>query len=162
VAPGLRKVMPFCVCAVYSTIYKGYIFKNRKALLNHRVCEKFNLSKYRIFTSWSLPQVDEQFTRRMTGDSDLHHYYKRSSCMTYIDNVTVPIVFITSLDDPAVLTEYVQPIRDFTDAHSKAMLVVTSHGGHCAYYQGGVLVPNSESWIDTVIVELTRALVGNL
>jgi hypothetical protein len=40
----------------------------------------------------------------------------------------------------------------------KSIFVVTQHGGHLGYYEGGV-VPNRLSWLDKLVVEFSRACI---
>ena len=39
------------------------------------------------------------------------------------------------------------------------VFAVTHHGGHLGYFEGGILLPNSVTWLDRVVVEFSTALL---
>lgn len=39
------------------------------------------------------------------------------------------------------------------------IFALTHHGGHLGYFEGGILLPNSKTWLDRVIVEFSLALL---
>jgi len=39
------------------------------------------------------------------------------------------------------------------------IFAVTHHGGHLGYFEGGVLLPNSVTWLDRIVVEFGNALL---
>ena len=47
-----------------------------------------------------------------------------------------------------------------TDHNPNAMFVRTTYGGHVAFFEGGMLVPNPFSWVDRLIVEYSQACIN--
>ena len=45
-----------------------------------------------------------------------------------------------------------------SEKHPKSLFVLTQHGGHLGFYEGGV-VPNRMSWLDRLVVEFSKACI---
>jgi len=43
--------------------------------------------------------------------------------------------------------------------HDNVIFALTRHGGHLGYFEGGILLPNSATWMDRLIVEFSTALL---
>ena len=84
---------------------------------------------------WTVRQFDEAYTAPHHGFRDADDYYYRASAMRVIDCIRVPALIITAEDDPFV------PVEAFRDpsvtSNPNITLVVTPHGGHCAYVERG-------------------------
>ncbi len=84
---------------------------------------------------WTVRQFDEAYTAPHHGFRDATDYYHRASALRVIENVRVPALILTAEDDPFV------PVAAFTsDAvrqNPAITVVVTRHGGHCAFVEHG-------------------------
>ena len=84
---------------------------------------------------WTVRQFDEAYTAPHHGFRDASDYYHRASAMRVIDHVRVPALIIAAEDDPFV------PASTFRDpavtANPNITVVITPHGGHCAYVESG-------------------------
>jgi len=84
---------------------------------------------------WTVRQFDEAYTAPHHGFRDASDYYHRASAMRVIDHIRVPALIITAEDDPFV------PASTFRDpavtANPNITVVITPHGGHCAYVEPG-------------------------
>jgi predicted alpha/beta-fold hydrolase len=80
-------------------------------------------------------QFDETYTAPYHGFRDAADYYYRASALRVADRIRVPALIITAEDDPFV------PASIFRDpavvSNPNITLVVTPHGGHCAYVERG-------------------------
>ena len=84
---------------------------------------------------WTVRQFDEAFTAPHHGFRDASDYYHRASAMRVIDRIRVPALILTAEDDPFVP---VDPFRDPTVVNNPFVnVVVTRHGGHCAFVEEG-------------------------
>jgi predicted alpha/beta-fold hydrolase len=84
---------------------------------------------------WTVRQFDEAFTAPHHGFRDASDYYYRASAMRVIDRIRVPALILTAEDDPFVP---VDPFRDPSVAGNPFVtVVVTRHGGHCAFVEKG-------------------------
>ena len=93
--------------------------------------DAFDLSRLRRV--WTVRQFDEAYTAPHHGFLDASDYYHRASALRVLDRIRVPTLILTAEDDP-----FVPPIP-FTDPavtrHPHLQVVVTPHGGHCAYVE---------------------------
>ena len=82
---------------------------------------------------WTVRQFDEAYTVPHHGFRDAADYYYRASALRVADRIHVPTLIITAEDDPFV------PVSTFRDpavsANPKITVVITPHGGHCAYVE---------------------------
>lgn len=42
---------------------------------------------------------------------------------------------------------------------SNVIFALTHHGGHLGYFEGGIVLPNSVTWLDRIVVEFSTALL---
>jgi hypothetical protein len=79
----------------------------------------------------SVREFDELITARFCGFAGADDYYQRSSAGQLLKHIRKPCLILTSQDDPFV------PISSFADPvmseNPCIELVVTKHGGHCAF-----------------------------
>ncbi|XP_039006296.1 embryogenesis-associated protein EMB8-like isoform X2 [Hibiscus syriacus] len=61
-------------------------------------------------------------------------YYRRSSSINYIENVSVPLLCVSAMDDPVCTSEAIP--WDECRVNENIVLATTPHGGHLAYYEG--------------------------
>ena len=84
---------------------------------------------------WTVRGFDEAYTAPHHGFADASDYYRRASAIRVIDRIRVPALIITAEDDPFV------PVEPFLDpavgGNPHVTVVVTRHGGHCAYVEHG-------------------------
>ena len=84
---------------------------------------------------WTVRQFDEAYTAPHHGFRDAADYYHRASALRVVDRITVPALIVASEDDPFV------PASTFRDpavtSNPNLTLLVTPHGGHCAYLERG-------------------------
>ncbi|KAL4312883.1 hypothetical protein GQ457_01G029400 [Hibiscus cannabinus] len=61
-------------------------------------------------------------------------YYRRSSSSPYVQNVSVPLLCISALDDPVCTREAIP--WDECRANKNIVLATPQHGGHLAFFEG--------------------------
>jgi predicted alpha/beta-fold hydrolase len=85
----------------------------------------------RLSSIWTVRAFDEAFTAPHFGFLNASDYYHRASAMRVIDRIRVPALILTAEDDPFVPPD---PFRDpRLAANPHLHVVITRHGGHCAY-----------------------------
>jgi len=84
---------------------------------------------------WTVRQFDEAYTAPHHGFRDAADYYYRASALRVADRIRVPTLIMTAEDDPFV------PVSTFRDSavatNPNITVVITRHGGHCAYVERG-------------------------
>ena len=84
---------------------------------------------------WTVRRFDELYTAPHHGFLDAADYYQRASALRVVDRIHVPALIMTAEDDPFVPTD---PFRSTEmTGNANITVVVTPHGGHCAYLEHG-------------------------
>ncbi|XP_037493784.1 LOW QUALITY PROTEIN: embryogenesis-associated protein EMB8 [Jatropha curcas] len=93
-----------------------------------------------IELSCSVRDFDRHATRVLAKFETVDAYYRRSSCVNFIGNVSLPLLCVSALDDPVCTREAIP--WDECRANENIILATTKHGGHLAwrtpgpYYEG--------------------------
>lgn len=140
---------------------KGIILRHRHMLLSDEVKQRHRLVEHEIISAATLPELDDAYTRKMTNFKSISALYKWSSCINYLDNIEIPMLFINAKDDPIVHEELLEPIKEFAMKRKKTLYVEVAHGGHLGFYEGGLIYPNPVTWLDRALVALIGSLVLN-
>jgi predicted alpha/beta-fold hydrolase len=118
-------------------VYQWNFVRNLKGRMRRKVAAwpgAFSLEPLRKI--WSVRAFDEAYTAPYHGFRDAADYYYRASAMRVIDRIRIPTLVLTAEDDPFV------PITPFRDpavtSNPSITVVITPHGGHCAYLERGL------------------------
>ena len=101
----------------------------------------------------SLPQFEDLVFCRQSGSSDMTEYWDNNNPMREVDEISVPLICINSLDDPIYSANNI-PYDLFT-IYPNFLLVLTELGGHCGFLQGGHLM----SWANKLVLEYLAAVM---
>ncbi|CAK7357111.1 unnamed protein product [Dovyalis caffra] len=96
--------------------------------------------------SRSVRDFDNYATRVLGKFETVDAYYRHSSCVNFVGNVSVPLLCISAMDDPVCTREAIP--WDECRANENIILAVTQHGGHLAYYEG--ISADSIWWVRAV------------
>ncbi|XVF45902.1 hypothetical protein PTKIN_Ptkin02bG0245400 [Pterospermum kingtungense] len=99
-----------------------------------------------IAKSISVRDFDNYATRVLGKFETVDAYYRRSSSTNYVGNVSVPLLCVSSLDDPVCTSEAIP--WDECRANENIILATTTHGGHLAFYEG--ITASSLWWVRAV------------
>ncbi|KAJ4833078.1 hypothetical protein Tsubulata_001053 [Turnera subulata] len=94
----------------------------------------------------SIRDFDSHATRILAKFETVDAFYRRSSCVNFICNVSVPLLGISALDDPVCTKEAIP--WDECRTNGNIILATTKHGGHLAYHEG--ITANSLWWVRAV------------
>lgn len=108
---------------------------------------------------WTVRAFDEAYTAPHHGFRDASDYYHRASALRVVDRIAVPTLIVTAEDDPFVPVE---PFRDpALTGNPNITLVVTPHGGHCAYVARAA--SNDDGyWVEGEIVRFARTMIDDV
>ncbi|KAF3331968.1 embryogenesis-associated protein EMB8 [Carex littledalei] len=87
-----------------------------------------------IIKSRSVRDFDNHATRIVAKYETVDTYYRRCSSVSYVANVSVPLLCISAIDDPVCTSEAIP--WDECRANKKIVLATTTHGGHLGFFQG--------------------------
>ncbi|MGH9315341.1 MAG: YheT family hydrolase [Vicinamibacterales bacterium] len=101
---------------------------------------------------------DDAFTAPFWGFRDADDYYHRASALRVADRIRLPALVITAEDDPFVPTA---PFREPALARNPHVkLVVTPHGGHCAFVGDPTSPDDDGYWAERAIVAFAREITS--
>ncbi|KAJ2766121.1 hypothetical protein IWQ56_003839 [Coemansia nantahalensis] len=98
-------------------------------------------------------QFDDLITARAFGYRDSADYYAQCSCAQFLPRVRIPLLAISSLDDPVCPADVIP--TDVFRANPHLVLAVTQFGGHLGYYES-----LSSTWLPRPIGEFCAAIFG--
>jgi uncharacterized protein len=117
-----------------NVLYQWNFVRNLKARMRRKAAAvpgAFSLEPLRRV--WTVRGFDEAYTAPHHGFRDAADYYDRASAIRVIGDIRVPALIITAADDPFVPDA---PFRSPELGRNRHItLVVTRHGGHCAYLE---------------------------
>lgn len=96
--------------------------------------------------SRSVRDFDDCATRVIGNFETVDTYYRRCASANFVGSVAVPLLCISSLDDPVCTSEAIP--RDECRLNSNVVLATTQHGGHLPYFEG--LAAKSVWWVRAV------------
>lgn len=139
---------------------KRTIAHHRSILLSDDIKHRGQINEREVFSAATLPELDDAYTRRVCGFASVSDFYRWQSCETYMEDVSIPMVFINALDDPIVPEPLLEPVRTFAATNPATLYVEPAHGGHLGFYEGGLLYPNPVTWLDRTLVDLANAILA--
>ncbi|CAL5377932.1 unnamed protein product [Camellia sinensis] len=99
-----------------------------------------------IEKSRSVRDFDNYATRVLGKYETVDTYYRHNSSTNFVGNVMVPLLCISTLDDPVCTREAIP--WDECRANKNIVLATTHHGGHLAFYEG--IAAKSLWWVRAV------------
>lgn len=98
-------------------------------------------------------EFDTIVTRVLGGFSSTEAYYNYASSAQYMSNVAVPLLAISSLDDPIVSSSTI-PLS-LTSENPFLIFVTTVFGGHLGWFEG---FWSPRRWISKPVVQFFREM----
>ena len=119
---------------------------------------KFNLENppyYVPSKSDLLKDFDENITAPMAGYSNAAEYYRKCSSIQTSSNVKIPVLILSSSDDPIVDHSYLS----ITQKNPNLEHLITNHGGHLGFIQHGT---NGIHWLEDTLCVWFKSLLKNM
>ncbi len=85
----------------------------------------------KILSSKNFWSFDQNYTAMVHGFADVHDYYKRSSCYSFIQQIGCPTVLIHAKDDPLVPASSIPQANDLP---ASVQMILWPHGGHVGFW----------------------------
>jgi hypothetical protein len=94
---------------------------------------KYNYTK--VMSAQTITEFDDAFIAPIYNFTDCWDYYKQTSSIHYLHNITVPTLIINAQDDP-FFDNRIWPTQYAADNGGSVpiKMVQTKHGGHLGYY----------------------------
>ncbi|XP_078600512.1 protein ABHD15-like [Branchiostoma floridae x Branchiostoma japonicum] len=120
-----------------SNVYRWILLQRQKALLvSHVSClQKVDaLDGTSALRTGSMAEFEEMVFAKTNGVHTMDGYWEQNEPTREIDEVAVPLLCISSKDDPLVPEESIPTELFLTYPHF--FLALTERGGHCGFFEG--------------------------
>ncbi|VDI35558.1 abhydrolase domain-containing protein 2 [Mytilus galloprovincialis] len=144
----------------FMTSYQKFLLRHHyHTVLSEDVKSKHELDEDKIFAATSLAELDQSYTIKRWGYKSLDEYYEACSSCNYINNITIPMFLLNARDDPLVPQPLLKCATQYAETHENCILMITKHGGHLGFFEGGYITPDTITWLDRAIIEFANAAV---
>lgn len=147
-------------------LYNYMITENMKRLLRRNYDQavaphvtKGLIDEQRLWSTTSIVAFDENYNRRVTGFSTLEAFYEWCDCLPLIPKLSIPMIFLNADDDPLIPRSLWKPVKELASHSEDMAFILTKHGGHLGFLEGGSFAPFSITWLDRFIVEMADKAV---
>jgi len=89
----------------------------------------------KVMQAKSLITIEQELYCTLYGYSSMDEYWKHNNPVRNPTNISIPVLAISSLDDPICTKECIQ-YSLFSDKMNHSILVTTEQGGHCGFLEG--------------------------
>ncbi|XP_067135248.1 protein ABHD15-like [Centruroides vittatus] len=102
--------------------------------------------------SRTAPEFEKRVYWKMCNCSNWDEYWEKNAPLRDADEMSVPLLCVSSKDDPLVPRTAV-PYHVFR-VYPQMILVETANGGHCCFFQSGALFPRS--WANSLTLDFIK------
>ncbi|PIO64904.1 hypothetical protein TELCIR_13449 [Teladorsagia circumcincta] len=92
-------------------------------------------------------------------NSSVSEFYAWCDSLPHLPKLQVPMIFLNAEDDPIVPACLWQPVKELASQSEDMAFILTRHGGHLGFLEGGSFAPHSVSWLDRFIVVMADQAV---
>ena len=121
----------------FAQVYQRHFLKSlrRKALAK---LERFPglISRDRVEAARTLYEFDDAVTAPVHGFVDATDYYNRSSSIRFLEDVRVPTLLLSAVDDPFLPGDVLASVRDVARLNSHLVAEFPRTGGHVGFVSG--------------------------
>jgi len=154
---GLRRLYLYAMTENMKSIIRRW----HGALFTDDIKRKLGISERQVYSSATLLELDDIYTRRLAGFSNNSDFYNAMSCKNHIKNIKVPMIFINALDDPIVPPVLLEIVRDAALKNPNMIFIEQKYGGHLGFYEGGFFYSNPLTWQDRMVIHIAHALIAD-
>jgi uncharacterized protein len=138
--------VPFDLARGATHIDKGFarIYQaNFIASLKRKVYAKLEhfpdlVDRKRLGDVRSIREFDDLLTAPLHGFADADDYYARSSALTVLQDVRVPTLLLSAVDDPFLPRDVLDDVRTVAEKNSALHVEFVERGGHVGFVSGTV------------------------
>lgn len=130
-----------------------FLFLLKRVIWKHACALARYINIPKALKAWSFKQFDEAVFCKMYGYKDVEEFYDRNFPLRDVDDISVPLLFISSEDDPLHSHENI-PL-DLFKYYPNLFLLMPKYGGHCGF----IYDIYSLSWADRVVIDYLEAIL---
>ena len=153
---GFRRIYLYAMTEAMKSVIRRW----QRILFTDEVKRKTGVNERQVLAAATLNELDDLYTRRLAGFSNLSEFYNAMSCSNHLKNIQVPTVFINARDDPIVPPPLLEIVRDAALNHQNMIYIEQKFGGHLGFYEGGFVYSNPLTWQDRMVIHIAHALVA--
>merc|ERR1711953_1221646 len=155
---GFRRIYLYAMTGAMKSIIRRW----QRFLFTDEIKRKIGLNERQVLNAATMNELDDLYTRRLAGFSNVTDFYNAMSCSNHLNNIQVPIVFINARDDPIAPPPLLEIVRDAALTHDNMIYIEQKFGGHLGFYEGGFVYSNPLTWQDRMVVHIAHALVADI
>lgn len=110
----------------YGRFLNFCIAKNYKKYINRSMKSPINLDHCKY-----LEEIDRELLKTVFNCSTLEEFYDKSSCVSVLENISVPMLFLCASDDP-IIPRWVIPSEKYKSNENLSFLILS--GGHLGFF----------------------------
>ena len=130
-----------------------FLFLLKKVIWKHARALAKNIDIPKALKAWSFKQFDEAVFCKMYDYTDLDEFWDRNNPLRDVDDISVPLLFISSEDDP--LHSHKNIPFDLFKYYPHFFLIMSKQGGHCGFIDD----ISTLSWADRVVIDYLEAIL---
>lgn len=133
------------------SVYLKRLMKSlqRKALLKKEQFPYLHFTQLQIEKTYDFIDFDNLYTAPVHGFKDAMDYYKKSSSLNFMPDISIPSYLLNSRDDPFLSAKCFP--EDLAAKHSHLYLEIPDYGGHVGFLSS--LNLNKPSWYEVRLLE---------
>ena len=153
ISPGYDALDLFCNGGIHPMYDFLMTFSLKGLLMRHKEELKDVVDVQSALKAKTVKEFDQHVSMKMHGYESLESYWEKNNPMRDVDNIDRPLLCINALDDPVCSKKMIP--YDTLQNISKAMLVQTEEGSHCAFYEGHLQL---KSWANRAAIAYLHAV----
>ncbi len=127
----------------FAQIYARHFIKTLKhkaaaALVRH---PGMRVDHHRVASARTIWEFDDAFTAPVHGFEGADDYYRRSSSIRFLHDITVPTLLLSAEDDPFLPRRVLDRVRGIVASKPILETDFTAHGGHVGWIAGQPWAP---------------------
>ena len=155
---GFRRLYLYAMTEALKSIIRRW----QRILFTDEVKRRTGINERQVLNAATMNELDDLYTRRLAGFSNLSEFYNAMSCSNHLKNIKVPTVFINARDDPIVPPPLLEVVRNAALNHQGLIYIEQPFGGHLGFYEGGFVYSNPLTWQDRMVIHIAHALVEDV
>lgn len=138
---------------IYSFYDILFLLKMKFIISSHAkaLSKQINISE--LLKTWSFDKFNELVYFKLYGCSNMEEYWDRTNPLRDVDEISVPLMFINSLDDP--FYSKLKIPHELCRYYPHFLMVVSKRGGHCGFAES----PFDISWADKLAIDYLDAVL---
>ncbi|XP_041348162.1 protein ABHD15-like [Gigantopelta aegis] len=151
ISPGFS---PLEQSTCFHWLYETLIVRSLKRIVHqhsHVISPHIDVNS--VLKAKSITEFDKNVYCKFYNHDNVEEYWSHNDPMRNHSKMTIPVLFLCSLDDPVLSAEFIP--YDVISEHSDWIMATVDRGGHCAFREG----INAEPWAECVALEYLDAVL---